>query len=117
VPILAAVERALALPKTEWPEPARPATESAPTGLVEVLQAVLRVRAEQAHIAPALLATTADLEALAARHGTPSAEELPILQGWRRKIAGEPLLRLLEGRAALRVDPATNRLRIDTHRN
>ena len=115
--ILATVERALALPKTEWPEPARPAAESAPTGLVEVLQAVLRVRAEQAHMAPALLATTADLEALAARHGTPAAEELPILQGWRRKIAGEPLLRLLEGRAALRVDPGSLRLRIETHRS
>ncbi len=114
--ILAAVARALALPKTEWPEPARTTTESAPTGLVEVLQAVLRVRAEQAHMAPGLLATTADLEALAVRHGSGGADELPILQGWRRKIAGEHLLRLLEGRAALRVDPATHRLRIEGHR-
>jgi ribonuclease D len=110
--IVAAVERALALPKSEWPAPTRHSNEATPTGLVELLQAVLRTRAEHASIAPSILATTADLEMLATRHGKPSAVDLPILQGWRRKIAGDHLLDLLEGRASVRVEPSTHRLHI-----
>ncbi|HUI24604.1 MAG TPA: ribonuclease D [Candidatus Kryptonia bacterium] len=115
-PLLAAVERALDLPKSEWPEPPKHSTASAPTGLVELLQAVLRNRAEHAHIAPNLLATTADLEQLASQHRNADGAELPILQGWRRKLAGEQLLDVLEGRASVRIDPATHRLRIETQR-
>ncbi|MBI4515822.1 MAG: ribonuclease D [Deltaproteobacteria bacterium] len=112
--IVAAVERALALPKHEWPEsPQRHGHESAPTGLVELLQAVLRSCAEHAHIAPTLLATTGDLEQLAIRHGTPPALELPVLQGWRREIAGEQLLRLLNGQATVCVESETRRLRLE----
>ncbi|HTO57334.1 MAG TPA: HRDC domain-containing protein, partial [Pseudomonadales bacterium] len=116
-PLLAAVQRALDLPKSEWPEPPKHATASAPTGLVELLQAVLRNRAEHAHIAPNLLATTADLEQLAAVHRHRDGAALPILQGWRRKLAGEQLLDVLEGRAGVRVDPSTHRLKIESPRS
>lgn len=114
--LVGAVERALARPKSEWPESPKHSTASAPTGLIELLQAVLRTRAEQAHIAPGLLATTADLELLATRHGSGDAAGLPILQGWRRKIAGDSLLQILDGRASIRFDPARQRLHVDAAR-
>jgi ribonuclease D len=110
--LFAAVQRALALPKSAWPEPARHGSATAPTGVVELLQAVLRCCAEEAHIAPNLLATTADLEALATRDSARDGE-LPILEGWRRTLAGEDLLRVLDGRAGVRLDPRTRRLRVE----
>ncbi|HVN84983.1 MAG TPA: ribonuclease D [Candidatus Binatia bacterium] len=111
--LLAAVAHALALPKSEWPEPPTPRTASTPIGLIELLQAVLRAAAERAHIAPNLLATSADLELLVTRHGTADAEALPLLHGWRRELAGAQLLDVLEGRTTVRVDPVTRNLRTE----
>jgi ribonuclease D len=111
--IIAAVQRALALPRSAWPEPPRHGGATASTGLVEALQAILRLRAEQAHIAPTLVATTSDLERLAAHHHDPETNDFAVLQGWRRQIAGDDLLRFLGGRAAIRLDRSTHRLRID----
>jgi len=111
--IVAQVERALALPKSEWPA-APPAQGPAPApGVVEILQAVLRRRAAEASMAPTLLATQADLQELAQRHAAGSAlEDLAVLVGWRRAMVGEDLLRLLRGEAAVAVDANSGELRL-----
>jgi len=105
------IVRALELPQDQWPQP--PLHEVAPPpGLVELMKAVLRTRADEANVAPNLLATNADLDALVQRHMAGDAASLPILQGWRREIAGEDLLALLEGRTTVEVDPKTHRIRL-----
>jgi len=110
--VLQRIARALELPKEEWPQPP-PAQGAAPsTGVVELLQAVLRLRAEEAGIAPSLLATHADLQLLVQRHASKDFHDLPIMQGWRKAIAGGDLLALLEGRASVALDPATGAVRV-----
>ncbi len=103
---------ALHQPKEQWPQPP-PAHGPAPaTGVVELLQAVLRLRAEEACIASSLLATHAELQALVHHHAAGTEGELPIMQGWRRVIAGSDLLALLEGRASVALEPAGGRVRV-----
>ena len=63
--LLATITSALALPPSAWPEVPRerkPDPES--TGIVELLQAVLKARAAEEGIAPTMLATSADLQTL-----------------------------------------------------
>ena len=110
--VVARIGRALQTPKEGWPQPP-PAQGPAPfTGVVELLQAVLRLRAEEASIAPNLLATHAELQLLVQRHARGDAAELPVMHGWRREIAGEDLLALLEGRASVALDPTGGRVRV-----
>lgn len=114
--VLQRIARALETPKEEWPQPA-PSQGAAPsTGVVELLQAVLRLRAEAAGIAPSLLATSADLQVLVQRHAAGDVHEVPIMQGWRKTIAGSDLLALLEGRASVALDPATGAVQVSQRR-
>jgi len=99
-------------PKDSWPQPARSRGKTPPAGVVELLQAVLRARAEGAKVAPSMLATSADLQGLVQRHGNGGAEDLPVLQGWRREIVGGDLLALLEGHATVDLKPGRGTLRL-----
>jgi ribonuclease D len=108
--ILATIHAALALPPSAWPEvpkERKPEPESA--GLVELLQAVMKARALEQEIAPALLATTADLQALVEAKDR-TALDIPLLKGWRRTLLGNTLLQLLEGELTVRVDPSSGTL-------
>ena len=111
--ILAAIQRGLAIPESEWPtvSTARgPEPES--SGQVDLLQAVLKALAKDEHIAPTLLATASDLQALVdAKHGRDKLD-LPILHGWRRKLAGERLLQVLDGKTVVSLDRHTGKLRL-----
>jgi ribonuclease D len=68
-------------------------------GVVELMGALVRVRASEHSIAVPLLATRSDLERLASGERT----ESPLLAGWRRSIVGDDLVRLVEGELTLRV--------------
>jgi len=110
--LLATIQAALALPSTSWPvlsKARKPEPES--TGLVELLQAIVKACAHQAEIAPTLLATTADLQALVEAKTDHSALDLPLLKGWRRILVGEVLLNALEGRLIVTVDPDKRAIR------
>ncbi len=105
--ILATIQAALALPPAAWPvvpKERKPEPESA--GLVELLQAVMKARATEQEIAPSLLATTADLQALVEAKDRAHLD-LPLLRGWRRELLGQLLLDVLEGRVTVMVDPAS----------
>lgn len=68
-------------------------------GVVELMGALVRVRASEHGIAVPLLATRADLERLASGERDAS----PLLTGWRRSIVGDDLVLLVDGSLALSV--------------
>jgi len=110
--ILEVIGAGLALPKSDWPEIARtskPEPETA--GLVDLLQAVLKARALEMEIAPSLLASSADLQALVEARQDPTSLDVPILHGWRRKLAGEMLLQVLEGKVSVSIDQKSGKLK------
>ncbi|MGH7256434.1 MAG: ribonuclease D [Nitrospirales bacterium] len=111
--LLGHITRALALPSSEWPTvPKSRRAEPEAVGVVELLNAVLKARAEEVKIAPSLLATTGDLQALAEAKQGRDRLDLPLLQGWRRKLAGDLLLSVLDGGCAVSIDPHSGKLRL-----
>lgn len=110
--LLATMQQALARPESEWPEVPRdrkPDPES--TGMLELLQAVLKSRASIENIAPTLIATTGDLQALIERTSPEEEVDVPVLRGWRRQLVGETLLSVLAGRLKVWIDPDAGKLR------
>ena len=113
--VMTTIHSALALPPSAWPTMPRdrkPDPES--TGLVELLQAVLKARASAQGIAPSLLATAADIQTLVESKRQSMAEDLPVLRGWRRQLVGGLLLQVLEGTVQVSVDAKTGALQIET---
>jgi len=113
VQLLATITSALALPPSAWPEVPRerkPDPES--TGIVELLQAVLKARAAEEGIAPTMLATSADLQTLVEAKQSRTALDVPILHGWRRQLAGDLLLQVLDGAVTITVDRISGALRM-----
>jgi ribonuclease D len=73
-----------------------------PSGLgptVELLKVLLRHEAERHQVAPRLIASASDLEAIAAS----DEADIGALKGWRRKVFGERALALKHGQIALRL--------------
>ena len=94
------VQRALALPDSELPriEP----REEPPPGLqpvVELLRVLLKMKCEANNVASKLVASAADLEAIAAG----DEADVPAMHGWRRELFGEDALALKHGRIGLAV--------------
>lgn len=111
--LIATITASLALPPSAWPEiprERRPEPES--IGLVELLQAVLKARATEAKIAPTLLATSSDLQALVEAMEKKRTVDLPLLRGWRKQLVGELLTQILEGTVTVSVDPTKGVLRM-----
>ncbi len=73
-----------------------------PPGLgptVELLKVLLRYEAEEHGVAPRLIASAADVEAIAAS----DEADVPALRGWRREVFGERALALKHGKLALKL--------------
>jgi ribonuclease D len=73
---------------------------------IALCEALVRHRVNEAGLAYELVASRADLTAVAvaAREGG-EEPDVRTLRGWRRDLVGAELLELLAGRVALRVDP------------
>ncbi|MCE9536069.1 MAG: HRDC domain-containing protein, partial [Nitrospirae bacterium] len=115
--LLAAIASALALPPSAWPEVPRerkPDPES--TGIVELLQAVLKARAAEQGIAPTMLATSSDLQTLVEAKQNRTTLDVPILRGWRRQLVGDLLLKVLDGAVTITVDRTSGALRMSQDR-
>lgn len=111
--LLAAITSALALPPSAWPEvPPERKPDPESTGIVELLQAVLKARAAEEGIAPTMLATSADLQTLVEAKQNRTALSISILHGWRRQLAGDLLLQVLDGAVTVSVDKASGALRM-----
>jgi ribonuclease D len=97
--VLAVVERGRAVPDEELPRlDKRKRRRAEVEGLVDLMAAVVKVRARESNVAVPLLASRKDLEALAAgeRDGN------PLLDGWRKTIVGDELIAVIEGRLSVR---------------
>lgn len=81
------------------PGPSAPALGAEGDAVVDLLAAVVRVRAVEMQVQPTLLATRRDLERLAG-----GDRAVPALRGWRRQLVGAALEAVLEGRSGLRID-------------
>jgi len=98
--LLAALAEARKLPDAALPELPRDRAGPPPSpALVALLKVLLAAQSEAHHVAPRLLASSDELERLAA-----GEENLPVLHGWRREVFGEQALALRGGRVALGVD-------------
>lgn len=96
--ILEEVQRGLALPADQIPKPpnGRPGPR-APGPLVDLLKVVLKLQADRHDIAPSLIATSGDVERLAAEE----APDIACLTGWRREVYGDLAGAVKHGRYAL----------------
>ena len=104
--------RASALPPAEWADvPKEKKADPESTGIAELLQAVLKTIAADANIAPTLLATSGDLQALIEMKQTQSQADIPILRGWRRQLAGNVLLEVLAGGIKVWISPETGKVK------
>ena len=111
--LLSTMTSAQALPPSSWPEVPRerkPDPES--TGIVELLQAVLRARAAEEGISPTMLATSSDLQTLVEAKQNRATLDVPILRGWRRQLVGDLLLQVLDGAVTITVDRTSGALRM-----
>ena len=111
--ILASITSALALPPSAWPKvPSERKPDPESTGIVELLQAVLKARAAEEGIAPTMLATSADLQTLVETRQNRTTLNIPILHGWRRQLVGDLLLQVLDGDVTVSVDRTSSALRM-----
>ena len=105
--LLAAIEEARALPEEALPEvPRERSGPPSSPALVALLKVLLAARAEDHQVAPRLLAGSEELDRLAGD----APEDLPCLQGWRRKVFGADALALRAGDLALGVEGRRVRL-------
>ncbi|MSP67471.1 MAG: ribonuclease D [Alphaproteobacteria bacterium] len=96
--ILAAIAAGLAVPEELCPNAVDPRRLSpGAEAVVELLKVLLRLKCAEHHVAPKLVASVADLEAIAAD----AAPDLPALQGWRHEVFGSDALAIKQGRLAI----------------
>lgn len=98
--ILAAVERGLLRDPKSLPKLDRDRRAQRDSATIELLKVLLRQVAERHGVAPKMIATTEELEAIAAS----DRADVPALGGWRRDLFGEKALQLKRGRLALTVE-------------
>ena len=95
--LLEAVRRGNALPASEIP--VLPPPVDLPPGLgpvVELFKVLLKMKCDEHGVAQKLVASTADLERIAADDDAP----VPAMHGWRREVFGEAALALKRGELA-----------------
>ncbi len=96
--ILAAVKagvEAKDLPKPAPEEPGRPGNAA----LADLLRVLLKAKADATGVAAKLIASSADLDAIAS-----GGRDLPALNGWRAEVFGNDALRLAGGEIALSAE-------------
>ena len=97
-------------PESEWPKQKSRRHNAAGTDLrLEMLDTLVRLKAETGEIASTILATKSDLAELASWGFRCKGEppELACLHGWRYELVGHDLLRLLRGEVCLHLNPKT----------
>ncbi|WP_332682218.1 ribonuclease D [Bosea sp. (in: a-proteobacteria)] len=97
--VLAAIERAQALDPQSLPRLERERGRPANGAVLDLLKVLLKATADTERVAPKIIATSDDLEAIA----FDDEADVPALQGWRREVFGEKALALKNGSLSLRV--------------
>jgi ribonuclease D len=104
--ILEAVARGVACPPDQMPKPDRRREKlQVNPALADLLRVLLKSKTESASVAAKLIASSADLDAIAA-----GLRDVPALSGWRREVFGNDALRLCNGEIALTAKGQTVRV-------
>ena len=92
---------AMDAPPETWPEQEHSGkTEPNVDAQLDLMSALVRLRAKENDVAIPTLASHDDLVRIARGY----REDIDLLRGWRRKLVGEELLDLLDGKISLRLD-------------
>lgn len=105
--VLDVIAEAMAVPEADLPTHLdRPDDLPGMAMITSLLNAAMAHRAARNQISGGLLGTTSDLKALVRWHlgGRPAGREPDLVVGWRAEVVGGPLLDVLDGRLALRID-------------
>lgn len=97
--LLEVVKRGWDSPQDSWPSPRKKA--KAPDNIderVDLMMALVRVRAKDNNIATSLLASRGDLESFVI-----DSEQSPLLQGWRKTMIGQELSELVRGEISFSI--------------
>ena len=96
--VVEAIRSALAVPQAELPSAEPPQKLARGLGpLIDLLRVLLKLKCEEHHVAQRLVATTADLEAIAAE----AEPEVAALRGWRYEVFGKAARALKQGELGL----------------
>ncbi|MBV0890517.1 ribonuclease D [Paracoccus sp. Z118] len=93
--ILAAVKAGMEVKDPPKPAP-EPEGKPGNAALADLLRVLLKAKADAAGVAPKLIASSSDLDAIAS-----GGRDLPALHGWRAEVFGNDALRLAQGSIAL----------------
>jgi len=100
--LLGAVNTALAIPRDQMPRlPKMPQQAEGSSAAAELLKVLLRLVAEKEGVAAKVLASSDDIDRIAAEG---EAADVPALSGWRREVFGDQALRLVRGEIAIRFE-------------
>ena len=100
--ILSAIKTGLSVPNDELPKPDRSREKlQVNPAIADMLRVLLKAKAEQEGVAQKLIASSQDLDLMAA-----GGRDLPALRGWRGEVFGKSAIELCEGRIGLAVDGA-----------
>ena len=100
--LLGAINTALAIPRDQMPRlPKVPQQAEGSSAAAELLKVLLRLVAEKEGVAAKVLASSDDIDRIAAEG---EAADVPALSGWRREVFGDQALRLVRGEIAIRFE-------------
>ena len=105
--IFKAVQQGLNMPENDIPDVERP--QALPQGIgptVDLLKVALKKVSEDHHVASRLIASSKDLELIAAYEQA----DVPALHGWRRELFGNLALQIKSGQIALAVEDGNVRI-------
>ncbi|SFM16940.1 ribonuclease D [Shimia aestuarii] len=95
--ILSAIQVGLECPPEDMPKvEAKNDRQQVNPALADLLRVLLKAKTESSGVAPKLIATASELDALAS-----GERDVAALQGWRKEVFGEDALRLCDGQVAL----------------
>jgi ribonuclease D len=96
--LLEAITHGRTAPPPEGIEPERPRRKRDPSqSAIDLLKTLLRLRAEEARVAPRLIANADDIEKLAAFED----DDVAALHGWREEVFGKDARALRDGKLAI----------------
>ncbi len=108
--LIAVWRRGMEADEASWPRPParrhnRPGTDLR----LEMLDTLLRLKAEEGEIAASILSSKSDLSALASwgYRCQGEAPDVACLHGWRYELVGRDLLKLLRGEICMSLNPET----------
>ena len=95
--IILAVKEGLEAPQESLPRPSDQGQQlQVDSALADLLRVLLKAKSQEAGVAAKLLATSADLDRIAA-----GKRDVAALQGWRAEVFGNDALRLAKGEVGL----------------